>query len=60
MVFKMRKMFELQTFLQIAGNVSGEPKYELIRICYLNSLYKCYRKTCDYNNTFERINNIFK
>ena len=53
-------MFELQTFLQIAGNVSGEPKYELIRICYLNSLYKCYRKTCDYNNTFERINNIFK
>ena len=38
MVFKMRKMFELQTFLQIVGNVSDGPKCELIRICYLNSL----------------------
>ena len=36
MVFKMRKMFELQTFLQIANNVSDEPKCEPIRIYYLN------------------------
>ena len=28
----MRKMFELQTFLQIADNVSDGPKYEPIRI----------------------------
>ena len=34
----MRKMFELQFFLQIADNVSGEPKCEPIRICYLNRL----------------------
>ena len=34
MVFKMRKMFELQTFLQNADNVSGELKCELIRICW--------------------------
>ena len=38
MVFKMWKMFELQTFLQIADNVNGEPKCEPIRICYLNRL----------------------
>ena len=36
MVFKMRKMFELQTFLQIADNVSDGLKCEPIRICYLN------------------------
>ena len=60
MVFKMRKMFELQIFLQIIDNVSDELKCELIRICYLNILYKCYRKICDYNNTFKRINDIFK
>ena len=52
-------MFELQFFLQIADNVSNEPKCEPIRICYLNILYKCYRKICDYNNTFKRINDIF-
>ena len=34
----MRKMFELQTFLQIADNISDKPKRKLIRICYLNSL----------------------
>ena len=34
----MRKMFELQTFLQIADNVSDESKCEPIRICYLNNL----------------------
>ena len=60
MVFKMRKMFELQIFLQIADNVRDGPKCEPIRICYLNSLLKCYRKNCDYNNTFKRINDIFK
>ena len=38
MVFKMRKMFELQIFLQIADNVSDEPKCKSIKICYLNSL----------------------
>ena len=38
MVFKVRKMFELQNFLQIGDNVSNEPKCESIRICYLNSL----------------------
>ena len=36
MVFKMRKMFELQTFLQIVNNVSDGPKCEPIRIYYLN------------------------
>ena len=34
----MWKMFELQTFLQIADNVSSELKCELIKICYLNRL----------------------
>ena len=34
----MRKMFELQTFLQIVDNVSDQSKCKLIRICYLNSL----------------------
>ena len=34
----MWKIFELQTFLQIADNVSGEFKCEPIRICYLNRL----------------------
>ena len=34
----MWKMFELQTFLQIADNVNGESKCESIRICYLNHL----------------------
>ena len=38
MVFKMRKMFELQTSLQIVDNVSNELKCELIRIYCLNSL----------------------
>ena len=38
MVFKMRKMFELQNFLQIINNVSDEPGCELIRICHLNNL----------------------
>ena len=38
MVFKMRKMFELQIFLQVANNVNDKPKCEPIRICYLNSL----------------------
>ena len=38
MVFKMRKMFELQNFLQIVDNVSDEPGCELKRICYLNNL----------------------
>ena len=31
-------MFELQTFLQIANNVSGESKCESIKIWYLNRL----------------------
>ena len=53
-------MFEIQTFLQITDNVSDGPKYELLRICYLNSLSKYYRKICDYKNTFKRINDIFK
>ena len=34
----MRKMFQLQTFLQIADNLNGETKCELKRICYLNCL----------------------
>ena len=34
----MRKMFELQTFLQIADNVSDGLKYEPIRIFYLNDI----------------------
>ena len=34
----MRKMFELQTFLQIADNVNDGPKCESIRIRYFNSL----------------------
>ena len=38
MVFKMRKMFGLQNFLQITDNVSDEPKCKPIRICYLTSL----------------------
>ena len=33
----MRKMFELQTFIQIADNVNDGLKCESIRICYLNS-----------------------
>ena len=60
MVFKMWKMFELQTFLQISDNASGGSKCKPIRIYYLNHLYKCYKKICDYNNTLKRINDIFK
>ena len=37
MVFKMTKLFELQTFLQIADNVSDGPKRKPIKICYFNS-----------------------
>ena len=29
----MRKIFELQIFLQIADNISDGPKYEPLRIC---------------------------
>ena len=37
-VIKMRKMFELQFFLQIANNVSDELKCKPIRIWCLTSL----------------------
>ena len=53
-------MFEIQTLLQITDNVSDRSNYELLRICYFNSLSKYFRKICDYKNTFKRINDIFK
>ena len=34
--------------------------YELIRICYLNSLYKCCKNICGYNITLKRIDGIIK
>ena len=34
--------------------------YEPIRICYFNSLYKCYKNICDYYITLKRIDNIIK
>ena len=36
MAFKIRKMFELQTFLQIVDNESDGSKCEPIKIRYLN------------------------
>ena len=34
----MRKIFELQIFLEVTNNVNDKPKCEPIRICYLNNL----------------------
>ena len=34
--------------------------YELIRICYLNSLYKHYKNVRGYNITLKRIDDIVK
>ena len=34
--------------------------YKLIRICYLNSLYKRCKNVCDYNITLKRIDVIIK
>ena len=30
------------------------------KICYLNSLQKCYKKLCGYNVTLKRIDSIVK
>ena len=34
--------------------------YELIRIYYLNILWKCCKKVCNYNITLKRIDTIIK